>query len=121
MRRGPAWIVFSITLLIFALFFLFPLYKVIKGGFVVDGHFTLEYLFGLFKNPICAQGLLNSIGIALGTTAIVVLIAVPLAWIGNRYSFPGKGLISGLLLVPMILPPFVGAIGFQQIFGYFGA
>lgn len=121
MRRGPAWIVFSITLLIFLLFFLYPLYKVISGGFIVDGQFTLEYLFGLFRNPIYAQGLLNSIGIAVGTTGLVVLIAVPLAWIGNRYSFPGKGLISGLLLVPMILPPFVGAIGFQQIFGYFGA
>jgi iron(III) transport system permease protein len=121
MRRGPAWIVFLITLLIFVLFFLLPLVKVISGGFWVEGHFTLEYLFGIFRNPIYAQGLLNSIGIALGTTTLVVLIAVPLAWIGNRYSFPGKGLISGLLLVPMILPPFVGAIGFQQIFGTYGA
>jgi len=121
MRRTPAWIVFFITLAIFGVLFLYPLIKVISGGFFDGGHFTLQYLLGVFRNPIYSQGLLNSFGIAIGTTSLVTLIAVPLAWIGNKYTFPGKGLISGLLLVPMILPPFVGAIGFQQIFGYYGS
>ncbi len=122
MRRTPAWIVFFITLAVFGVAFIYPLYKVISGGFVdADGRFTLEFLIGVFRNPIYSQGLLNSLGIAIGTTSLVTLIAVPLAWIGNRYDFAGKGLISGLLLVPMILPPFVGAIGFQQIFGQYGA
>ena len=39
----------------------------------------------------------------------------------NRYEFRGKALLQALLLVPMILPPFVGAIGFQQIFGVYGS
>ncbi len=122
MRRGPAWIIFFITLAVFGVLFLFPLFRVIKGGFFDEaGNFTLQYLVGVFGNPIYAQGLLNSVGIAIGTTTIVTLIAVPLAWIGNRYSFAGKGMLTGLLLVPMILPPFVGAIGFQQIFGQYGA
>jgi iron(III) transport system permease protein len=43
-----------------------------------------------------------------------------LAWIANRFKFPFKGGLTALLLVPMILPPFVGAIGFQQIFGPYG-
>ncbi len=122
MRRTPAWIVFFITLAIFGVAFIYPLYKVISGGFIdANGGFTLEFLIGVFRNPIYAQGLLNSLGIAVGTTSLVTLIAVPLAWIGNKYDFAGKGLISGLLLVPMILPPFVGAIGFQHIFGQYGA
>src|SRR5262249_22471214 len=113
---------FFITLAVFGGLFLYPLGKVIYGGFVSEnGQFTLEYLAGVFRNPIYSQGLLNSIGIAIGTTTLVVLIALPLAWISNRYAFPGKGLISGLLLVPMILPPFVGAIGFQQMFGIYGS
>jgi len=57
----------------------------------------------------------------VGTTALVLLIAVPLAWMANRYEFRGKTALQALLLVPMILPPFVGAIGFQQIFGVYGA
>ncbi len=121
MRRGPAWVVFLFTLALFGVLFLYPLWRVISGGFFVGGHFTLEYLRGVFNNPIYAQGLLNSFAIAVGTTTLVVLIAVPLAWIANRYDFAGKGVLGGLLLVPMILPPFVGAIGFQQILGWYGS
>jgi iron(III) transport system permease protein len=44
-----------------------------------------------------------------------------LAWIADRFLFPGKTLFSALILVPMILPPFVGAIGIKQILGQQGA
>ncbi len=39
----------------------------------------------------------------------------------DRYRFPGKALFASLLLIPLILPPFVGAIGLRQIFGQYGA
>lgn len=121
MRRSTAWILFSILAAVFALLFFWPLGRVIGGGFFVDGSFTLEYLAGVFRNPVYAEGLRNSLMLAVGTTTIALCISLPLAWISNRYDFPGKGLLSGLLLVPMILPPFVGAIGFQQILGQYGA
>ena len=121
MRRSTAWIIFIVTTLVFGVAFLFPLVMVISGGFFRGGSFTLDYLVGVFKDPIYREGLMHSVGIAVGTTALVTLIAVPLAWLGNRYDFAGKKLLSALLLVPMILPPFVGAIGFQQMFGQYGA
>ncbi|HMO52592.1 MAG TPA: iron ABC transporter permease [Kiritimatiellia bacterium] len=120
MRTKVSWIIFVIVSLIFGFLFLAPLWMVIRGGFIVSGQFTLEYLFGVFKNPVYTEGLFNSLMLAVGTTSLVTLIAVPLAWLGNKYDFPGKKLVSGLILVPMILPPFVGAIGFQQILGFYG-
>lgn len=121
MKNRNAWIIFTITLAVFAALFLYPLVLVIGGGFVKDGRFSLYYLIEVFRNPIYSSGLLNSLGIAVGTTTLVTIIALPLAWLSNRFSFRGKGLLTGLLLVPMILPPFVGAIGFQQILGYYGS
>jgi iron(III) transport system permease protein len=120
MRQRSAWIIFSLAMGVYLLFFLIPLAGVIKGGFYVDGHFTLDYITGVFSNPIYREGLFNSLLIGLGTTLLATVIALPLAFIANRYKFPGKGLLTSLLLVPMILPPFVGAIGFQQIFGQYG-
>src|SRR3954463_882881 len=121
MRRRNAYLIFAITLAIFALLFLLPLGMVIKGGFIDEnGSLTTRFVLGVFQNPIYAQGLLNSLGIALGTTALVTLIAVPLAVFATRYDFPGKSIFSALVLVPMILPPFVGAIGFTQILGQYG-
>lgn len=120
MRQGTAWMMFSLAMLVYGLFFIIPLLAVIQGGFYVEGHFTLDFITGVFSNPIYREGLLNSLFIGLGTTLLATCIALPLAWIANRYRFPGKGLLTSLLLVPMILPPFVGAIGFQQIFGQYG-
>lgn len=120
MRRSTAWVIFTIVLAILAVTFLLPLGMVISGAFFENGRPTGKYLLGVFQNPIYVEGLRNSLGIAVGTTTLVTLIAVPLAWMGNRFDFAGKTLFQGLLLVPMILPPFVGAIGFQQMFGVYG-
>ena len=121
MSNRTAWTIFGIVALVLGVLFLLPLGMVIRGGFFHEGALTLRYLAGVFRNPIYAQGLLNSLLIALGTTGLVLLIAVPLAWLADRYDFPGKKIVTGLVLVPMILPPFVGAIGFQQVFGQYGA
>jgi iron(III) transport system permease protein len=120
MQNRIAWIIFGVVSVIFAFLFIAPLWMVVKGGFIVGGEFTLRYLYGVFLNPVYLEGLRNSLLIAIGTTTLVTIIAVPLAWLSNKYDYPGKKLIGGLVLVPMILPPFVGAIGFQQILGVYG-
>jgi len=120
MRRSAAWLIFLFSIAVFALLFFWPLFLVVRGGFIDDGHFTLSYLAGVFRNPIYAEGLFNSFMLGVGTTLLSMLISIPLAWLANRYDFPGKPLVSGLILVPMILPPFVGAIGFQQMLGQYG-
>jgi iron(III) transport system permease protein len=37
-----------------------------------------------------------------------------------KLKFPGKTLLASLLLVPLIMPPFVGAIGMRQILSHSG-
>ena len=120
MRRSTAWVVFGAVTLLLSLVFFWPLGRVVAGGFWVDGRFTLRYLLGVFENPIYVEGLFNSLKIALGTTGLALVVALPLAWIANQFEFRGKAVFSALVLVPMILPPFVGAIGFQQMFGAYG-
>ena len=39
----------------------------------------------------------------------------------TRFTFAGKALLGSLLLVPMIMPPFVGAIGLRQLLSKFGS
>ena len=58
---------------------------------------------------------------ACTTTTLCLLIAVPLAILGAKYVYPLKGALSAVILVPLILPPFVGAIGMGQILGREGA
>ncbi len=113
-------LLFLLVTILLSVLFLLPIFLVIKGGFWDEGGFTLRYLFSVFKNPIYAEGLANSVTIALGTTSLCLLIALPLAWLSYKFDFAGKGFFSAVVLVPMILPPFVGAIGMQQLLGQYG-
>ena len=124
MRRWVPWILLSVTLAVFAAFLLWPIWRVLLFFFFVFDSteiFTFAYIQHVFLDPVLRQGLLNSILIAVGVTALAMLLAVPLAVLSVRYDFHGKTLLSGLLLVPLILPPFVGAIGMRQILGRMGA
>lgn len=119
-RAKTAWMLFGLLVIVLGSFLLWPLIKVISGGCFVDGKFTGEYLLGVFKNPIYAEGLINSLGIAIGTTLLASCLAIPLAWLSHRFQFPGQKIFSSLILVPLILPPFVGAIGIAQMLGPYG-
>ncbi len=117
-----ARIVFALTACFFAAFFIWPILQILKGGFIdADGHFTLAYLGALLGDPVYLGGLRNSFLLACATTTLALLLALPLAFISDRFLFPGKTLLGSLILIPMILPPFVGAIGIKQIFGQYGA
>jgi iron(III) transport system permease protein len=122
MSQNFARVVFALTVAFFATFFLWPILLILKEGFIdADGHFTLRYLTSLLADPLYRGGLANSFLLACTATTLAFAIALPLAFISDRYLFPGKNLLSSLVLVPMILPPFVGAIGIKQIFGQYGA
>ena len=122
MSQSFARIVFAVTAVFFAAFFVWPLCQILKGGFIdADGHFTLDYIGTLLTDPIYLGGLGNSFLLACASTTLTFLIALPLAFLSDRFLFPLKNLLGSVVLLPMILPPFVGAIGIKQIFGQYGA
>jgi len=122
MSTSFARLVFALTAAFFAAFFLWPIFQILRGGFIdADGHLTFAYLTALLVDPIYLGGLRNSFFLACAATTLALLIALPLAIVTDRFVFPFKGLLGSLVLIPMILPPFVGAIGIKQIFGQYGA
>ena len=121
-RRLFGNLALALIALFFGLFFFLPIWQVLRGGFVDRaGHPTLVYLFEVFRNRLYLEGLWNSLRLAVCATGASLLLAVPLAWLADRFDFPGKRWLTGGLLLPMILPPFVGALGMQAIFGQAGA
>lgn len=48
-----------------------------------------------------------SLRVASVATALTVLAGVPIAWLLARRAFPGRDLVSGLVLTPLVLPPTV--------------
>ncbi len=111
----------GLLLLFFGLFLFYPVGYLLKGAFGPEGHFTLKYFGLLLTSPLQHEALANSFIIAIATTVLTTLLALPLAHLMTRFSFRGQTWISGLLLLPMIMPPFVGAIGLRQLLAKFGS
>ncbi|MEM1354581.1 MAG: iron ABC transporter permease [Planctomycetota bacterium] len=116
---------FGLLLAIFLIFLLWPILLTVGGGFVHDGAFSLRYFtdadVGVLRDPLYLRGLFNAVAIAVCTTLLCLIITLPMASIAAKYDFPGKAMVSALVLVPLILPPFVGAIGMRAILGRTGA
>jgi len=107
------------------LFLLWPLTEVAWGTFCLpmpEGKtvFTLTYLAELLYNPLEADALWRSAWIAVATVVVSTALALPAAWLLARRNFWGKEIMAGLLLVPLIMPPFVGAVGMRMFFARFG-
>ncbi|MGB0152512.1 MAG: ABC transporter permease [Verrucomicrobiales bacterium] len=121
MNKGLAATIYGFTIVFFGLFFVYPIWHTVKEAFVTpEDTFTLVYIAEIFKNPIYVEGLINSFYMGLFTTLLSLLIALPLALMANHWDFKGKEILNSLILVPLILPPFVGALGIRQILGQAG-
>ncbi|PIZ15693.1 ABC transporter permease [Candidatus Desantisbacteria bacterium CG_4_10_14_0_8_um_filter_48_22] len=114
-------IAFFLIILVFAVFFFYPLGYVFTKSFYFSGGFSAVFFKYMFTNPILRESITNSFILGITVTLITACLAIPLGLIISRYKFRGKGLLSGLMLLPMIMPPFVGAIGMRQMLSRFGS
>ena len=66
------------------------------------------------------QALILSLWTASVSTAISLIIGMPLAWVLARSSFPGQRLLRALVTLPLVLPPVVGGVALLLAFGRTG-
>jgi iron(III) transport system permease protein len=110
----------AVLLAVLTVFILYPLLRVLLVA-VTDGRgLTLRHLFNFFDRPLFREALLNSL--MAGGLAVVFgsLLGLPLAYFSVRYEFRGKLLLQTLGVLPLVIPPFVGAVALQLILGRSG-
>ncbi len=126
LRLASAYALWSVLMLILAVLLIYPIILTVRGAIVEklhDGstHFTLKHISIALSDPGIRECLFNSVRMAITTTTLCILVAVPLAILSAKYIYPLKVVFNALILVPLILPPFVGAIGMSALLGREGA
>jgi molybdate transport system permease protein len=58
-----------------------------------------------------------SLRVAAVATVVIISAGLPAAWILARGRFPGKSLLNGLMLLPLVLPPTVVGYLLLQLLG----
>lgn len=71
----------------------------------------------LVTSESSVAALLLSLRTSTASTAICVLLGVPMALVLARTSFRGQNILRSLVLLPLVLPPVVGGIALLYTFG----
>ena len=105
---------------LFTLFMVYPLSHVLLRAFFVNGSPSLEFFAVMVGTEFYREVIFNSLNLAIAVTFLTSIVAYPLAFALGRYAVPGGGLFHSLLLLPLVVPPFVGVLGVRQLFSRFG-
>jgi putative spermidine/putrescine transport system permease protein len=74
--------------------------------------YWIGYYIQYFSNPSWLDATFNSFVIAIGSTVFTLLVALPAAFGFVRHQFHGKSIFNLLIMVPMIVPAVVSALGY---------
>jgi multiple sugar transport system permease protein len=112
-RQRTAWSVINLLVIVWAVF---PVWWILAlsfkkpadigtdGGSFWPTRWTFENYRGIFKTSEFTSALINSIGIAVISTAIAVVLATMAAYAVARLQFPGKRLLIGMSLLIAMFP-----------------
>lgn len=119
---GRIWLAGALVLGFLLLFFVLPVGQVFVTAFLdVDNSPTLSHFGAFFGQALMREAFFNSLYVALMSALWAAVLAVPLAVLTVRFKFRGALLIQTLGVLPLIMPPFVGAVALQLIFGRSGS
>ena len=119
---GGAWLLALPVVAFLAVFLAWPVATVLYTAFADgQGGFTLGHLGAFLSISLMREAFVNSVVVALGSVALAALIAVPLAYLTVRFDFRGAVLVQTLGVLPLVMPPFVGAVALQLLFGRNGS
>lgn len=82
-----------------------------------DGALTTSNYLAVLTEPGLAQALWNSVLISVTTTALSIVIALPMAWAVSRTTMPWGGLVRAGVLIAFVIPNFITAIAWILLLG----
>jgi iron(III) transport system permease protein len=117
------WLTIGAIASFLALFLVIPVAMVILVAFQDPntGAFTLVNFWDFAQNEMFLRSFGNSLYVSAMSVVWATVFALPLAYFTTRYEFRGAAIIQTLGVIPLIMPPFAGAIAMQLLFGRNGS
>lgn len=121
--RTGQYVVFGLILAFLLLFLVVPTATVVVTAFreKSTGAFTLMNFVDFVQTDLLMRSLWNSLYVAGMSVVLATIFALPLAYYTTRFHFPGAALVQTLGVIPLIMPPFAGAVAMALLFGRNGS
>lgn len=122
LTRSPYFIYVLVSPLFLILFayVVYPFYTTFVQSFASDNKLSNYQKFFSLQSTANLEALWNSLYISVLSVLTCAIVGVTMAFLLERYNFPGRRLLSVLVLVPMALPPLVGVLSFTFLYGESG-
>ncbi|GAA3351887.1 iron ABC transporter permease [Lysinibacillus sp. FSL M8-0216] len=111
------YILISPLFLVLFAYVVYPFYQTFTQSFAGDEPFLHYKKFFNLASPANLEALWTSIYISSISVLCCAIVGVTMAFLLERYNFPGRRILSILVLVPMALPPLVGVLSFSFLYG----
>ncbi|MEK5186110.1 iron ABC transporter permease [Solibacillus sp. FSL R5-0691] len=118
--RYFVYILISPLFLILFAYVIYPFYSTFIQSFAGDNQLANYQKFFSLESTANLEALWNSFYISIISVICCAVVGVMMAFLLERYDFPGRRLLSILVLVPMALPPLVGVLSFSFLYGESG-
>jgi iron(III) transport system permease protein len=100
---------------VLAVLVVYPSLVLVLHSFVARGRPSLALYARVAGDPAAYAALEHSLAVSLAATAGGTVLGVAMAWVVARTDVPGRGVWQTALLLPYMIPPFIGAIAWVYL------
>jgi putative spermidine/putrescine transport system permease protein len=118
---------FLMVAILVAIFVVAPILVVVPMSFSTlstlefpPPNYWLGHYRSYFSDPTWYGPTINSFIVAAGTTVLTVILVTPAAFAMGRHRFRGRGLLNIAILLPLVVPHIVMAVGYYSYFARLG-
>jgi len=83
---------------------------------IPTNNWTSKWFYDFFYQTRWTEAFLRSLIMAIASTLLGLILGMPLAYAMTRLSIPGKQLIHGSILLPLVIPPVIIGMGTLPLF-----
>src|SRR6185369_11698323 len=109
-----------VAIVVLAYGVIYPNAAVVVRSLVRDGVWTLANYREVLAQRVVIEAIVSSLGLSIATVVLCALVGVPLAFLFERFNFPGRRLFAAIAALPLVLPPLVGTVAFIFLAGESG-
>jgi iron(III) transport system permease protein len=116
--RSVVLLLVTATVLLYGV--VYPNIAVVISSLQRAGSWTFANYREILAQRTVLEAIVSSVGLSIGTVLFCAIVGVPLAFLFERFTFPGRRLFAALAALPLVLPPLVGTVAFIFLCGESG-
>ncbi len=117
--RGFYWLMIGLLYLPIVILFVFSINANTTLSFPLKG-FTFDWYEKLFATPALLTSIKNSLIVAVASSVAATILGTMIAILLSRFDFRGRNFLTGLAILPLLVPYVVLAVALLVVFTALG-